>query len=70
MHYSLVIQVFCYLFGTFDLGITILADSSYELVGYINSDYAGLIDRQNLQKVIYLYYQVNFCLNSQNFKIP
>ncbi len=43
-HCSLVVQVFRYLSGTLDLGITFQADSSDELVGYTDSDYAGLVD--------------------------
>ena len=43
-HCNLVIQIFRYLSGTLDLGITFTADSKDELVGYTDSDYAGLID--------------------------
>ncbi len=43
-HCSLVVQVFRYLFGTLDLGITFQADYSDELVSYTDSDYAGLVD--------------------------
>ena len=39
-----VIQIFRYLFGTLDLGITFTADSKDELVGYTDSNYAGFID--------------------------
>ncbi len=43
-HCNLIIQIFRYLSGTFDLGITFTADPEDELVGYIDSDSAGLID--------------------------
>ncbi len=41
---NLVIQIFRFLSGTLDLGITFTADSEDELVGYTDSDYAGFID--------------------------
>ncbi len=41
---NLVIQIFRYLSGTLDLGITITANSEDDLVGYIDFNYAGLID--------------------------
>lgn len=41
---NLVIQIFRYLSGTLDLGITFTADSGNDLVGYTDSDYAGLVD--------------------------
>ena len=40
----MVVQVFRYLSGTLDFGITFQADSSDELIGYTDSDYAGLVD--------------------------
>lgn len=43
-HYNLVIQIFRYLFGTFDLGSTFIANSKGELVSYTDFDYARLID--------------------------
>ena len=43
---NLVIQIFRYLSGTLELGITFTVDSKDKLVGYIDSDYAGLIDGQ------------------------
>ena len=43
-HCNLVIQIFRYLSGTLDLGITFTADSENDLVGYTDSDYAGLLD--------------------------
>ncbi len=43
-HCSLVVQVFCYLFGTLDLEITFQADSSDKLVGCTDSDYTILVD--------------------------
>ena len=45
-YFLLVVQVFCYLFGTLDFKITFQINSSNELVGYINSDYIKLIDSQ------------------------
>ncbi len=39
---NFVIQIFRYLAGTLDLGITFESDTSDELVGYIDSDWAGL----------------------------
>ncbi len=45
-HCNLIIQIFRYLSGTLDLGIIFTADSEDELVGYTDSDYAGLIDSQ------------------------
>ncbi len=44
MHCNLVILIFRYLSRTLDLGITFTSDSEDELVGYTDSDYAGLID--------------------------
>lgn len=41
---SLIIQIFRYLSGTLDLGITFTANLKDKLVGYINSNYAGLLD--------------------------
>ena len=46
MHYSLVVQIFCYLSGTFDFRITFQADFGNELVGYTDSDYAGLVNNR------------------------
>ncbi len=43
-HCNLVIQIFSYLSGTLDLGTTFTADSEDDLVGYTDSDYAGLVD--------------------------
>lgn len=43
-HCKLIIQIFRYLSGTFDLVITFTADSEDTLVGYTDSDYAGPID--------------------------
>ena len=43
-HCNLFIQIFRYLSGTLDPGITFTADSEDDLVGYIDSDYAGLTD--------------------------
>lgn len=43
---NLVIQIFKYLFGTFELGITFTDDSEDDLVDYTDSDYIGLIDYQ------------------------
>ena len=43
-HCNLVIQIFRYLSGTLDLKITFTANSEDDLVGYTDSDYAGLID--------------------------
>lgn len=45
-HYNLVIQIFRYLFGTLDLGITFTANSKNNLVGYTDFNYAELIDGQ------------------------
>ena len=45
-NWNLVIQIFRYLSGTLDFGITFIVDSGNDLVGYIDSDYAGLIDGQ------------------------
>ncbi len=41
---NLVVQVFRYLFSTLGLGITFNANSKDDLVGYTDSDYAGLVD--------------------------
>ena len=41
---NLVVQVFRYLFATLGLGITFTANSENHLVGYTDSDYAGLVD--------------------------
>ncbi len=43
---NLVIQIFRYLSRILDLGITFTADSEDELVGYTDSNYAGLIGGQ------------------------
>ena len=43
---NLVIQIFKYLSGTLDLGITLTADSKDKLVGYTDFDYARLINGQ------------------------
>ena len=43
---NLVIQIFRYLSRTVDLGITFTADSEDELIGYSDSDDAGLIEGQ------------------------
>ena len=45
-HFNLVIQIFRYLSGTLDLGITFTANSEDGLVGYTDSDYEGLADGQ------------------------
>ncbi len=42
-HCNLVIQIFRYMSGTLDLGITFTPNSEDELVGYTDSDYAKLI---------------------------
>ena len=44
IHCNLVIQIFRYLAGTLDFGITFRSDSTDELVGYTDSDWAGLKD--------------------------
>ena len=44
--YLLVFQVFCYLSGTLNFGITFQTDSNNKLIGYTDSDYAGLVDSQ------------------------
>ena len=41
---NLVIQIFRYLSRALDLGITFMANSENDLVGYTDSDYAGLLD--------------------------
>lgn len=46
IHCNLVIQIFRYLAGTLDLEITFRSDSTNELVGYTDSDWARLKDRQ------------------------
>ena len=46
IHCNLVIQIFRYLAGTLELGITFRCDSADELVGYSDSDWAGLKDRR------------------------
>ncbi len=52
---SLVVQVFRYLFGTLDLGITFQADSIDKLVNYTDSDYAGLVDgRKSTGRYIFM----------------
>ncbi len=43
-HCNLVIQMFRYMSGTLDLGITFTPNSEDEPVGYTDSDYAKLID--------------------------
>ncbi len=45
-HCNLLIQIFRYLAGTLELSITFKSDSTDELVGYIDSDWAGLKDGQ------------------------
>lgn len=37
-----------YLVGTFDLGLTFCKDFEDNIVGYLESDYAGLIDGRKL----------------------
>ena len=55
MHYSLVVQIFCYLSGIFDLGITFQADFGNKLVGYTDSDYAGLVNnRKSTRRYIFM----------------
>lgn len=44
IHYSLVIQIFRYLSGTLDPGITFITNSEDKPVGYTSSDNAKLID--------------------------
>lgn len=46
MYCLLIVQVFCYLSGTLNLGIIFQADSSDKLVGYINFNYTSFIDDQ------------------------
>ena len=43
---NLLIQIFQYLAGTLELGITFKSDSTDELVGYTDSDWVGLKDGQ------------------------
>ena len=43
-HCNLVVQVFRYLSATLGLGITFNSNSENDLVGYTDSDYAGLVD--------------------------
>ena len=43
-HIKLVIQVFRYLAGSLDVGITYSADSPDHLIGYTDSDWAGAVD--------------------------
>ncbi len=43
---NLVIQIFRYLAGTLDLGIRFESDITDELVGYTDSDWAGVKDGQ------------------------
>ncbi len=43
---NLVVQVFRYLSATLGLEITFKANSENDLVGYTDSDYAGLVDGQ------------------------
>lgn len=50
---NLVIQIFRYFSRTFKLGITFTANLGDDLVDYIDSDYVGLMDGQNLQAVIF-----------------
>ncbi len=45
-YYNLLIQIFRYLAGTLEVGITFKSDSTDELVGYTDSDWAGLKDGQ------------------------
>ena len=55
-HYSLVAQIFRYLAGTLDLGITFQANASDELIGYTDSDYAGLVDgRKSTERYIFIH---------------
>ncbi len=44
IHCNLVIQIFRYLAGTLELGITFKSNVTDELVGYTDSDWAGLKD--------------------------
>lgn len=44
LYYNLAIQVFCYLAEILDLGIIFRFNSTDELVGYIDSNWAGLKD--------------------------
>ncbi len=54
-HCSLVVQVLRYLFGILEFGIIFQADSSDELVGYTDSDYAGLVDcRKSTGRYIFM----------------
>ena len=46
IHCNLVIQIFQYLTRILDLGITFRSDTTDELVGYTDSDWAGLKDRR------------------------
>lgn len=45
-HCLLVVQIFCYLFGILDLGITFKVNCNDELIGYSNFNYVGLVDAQ------------------------
>lgn len=44
IYYNLVIQIFCYLVGTLDLGTIFRSNSTDERIGYTDSDWAGLND--------------------------
>ena len=44
IHCNLVVQIFWYLAGTLELGITFRSDIADELIGYTDSDWAGLKD--------------------------
>ncbi len=46
IHCNLVLQIFRYLAGTLELGITFKSNVTDELVGYTDSDWAGLKDGQ------------------------
>ena len=43
-HIELVKQIFRYISGTIEIGLTFRADSPDELIGYCDSDWAGLVD--------------------------
>ena len=54
-HYSLMVQIVRYFFGTLNFGIIFEANSSDKLIGYTNSDYASLIDsRKSIGKYIFI----------------
>ena len=48
VHYNLIPKVIRYLARTFDLGLTFCKDSEDNIVGYLELDYAGLIDGRKL----------------------